>query len=190
MRWSGVLPSHLDDTAIVRTDDVATTVMPRIDAGTATPGTLRALAPWLAFGLVAVLVVGGAVAWSASLRGPQPAAANLAQAPVPVPSIAPTSVPPAPAVQAPAPTARRAAPRSVPRATRIPVTSAPAAVALAPTVAAATTTTKPVAAPPADPFGPAFVAGCSGPAAASDPACPQAPPNPANPPAKGPATGR
>ncbi|MFD1520896.1 hypothetical protein [Pseudonocardia yunnanensis] len=79
-RWVNVVrrdnaPSSGDDspTSIVRLEDIPTSHVQVVTSPPPAPpqSWIRRMAPWAVFGVVAVVVVGGTTAWSASVRGPE-----------------------------------------------------------------------------------------------------------------------
>ncbi|WP_433280087.1 hypothetical protein ACQPZA_10575 [Pseudonocardia xinjiangensis] len=170
-RWVDVVrrdnPSPDDEspTTFVRVDDIPTTYVPVVTASTSPPPApqtwIRRIAPWAAFGVVAVVVVAGTTAWSASLRGPEDSLGAGAPTLAQVPALAPATPEPAPepttAAQEETSAARatRERARTTPRPTPAvpppaPATAAPPAATQpqeparpAPTSAASTTTPRP-----------------------------------------------
>jgi hypothetical protein len=155
--------SALDDpTRLVppsRGFDDRTTIVPQVRP----PSRARTLLPWVGFGLVAVVVVGGTTAWAATLRSGNdallvnaaPPAVAVSQMPVAAPSA--TTVEALRTVEAARPSVvRRTQAPAAPPPPVLPLPPAPTSAAakpisVAPT-AAATTTSRPTAtrAPSAD----------------------------------------
>ncbi|WP_343959967.1 hypothetical protein [Pseudonocardia alaniniphila] len=71
---------------------------------------VRRMAPWAVFGVVAVMVVGGTTAWSASVRGPEkPLLASVPSTYAAVPQATTDAPPPAEPTAKPEPETERAA---------------------------------------------------------------------------------
>ncbi|WP_433558803.1 hypothetical protein ACQPWY_10600 [Pseudonocardia xinjiangensis] len=105
-RWVDVVrrdnppPDDESPTTFVRVDDIPTTYVPVVTASTSPPPApqtwIRRMAPWAAFGVVAVVVVAGTTAWSASLRGPEDSLGAGAPTLAQVPALAPATPEPTP----------------------------------------------------------------------------------------------
>ena len=81
--------------SIEQTEPARTLIVPRVGP-LAAPSRLRFLLPWLVFGAVAVVVIGGTSLWSVALRtsaagGAAPGAAGIDTGPAPVVAAGPPS---------------------------------------------------------------------------------------------------
>ncbi|WP_433294936.1 hypothetical protein ACQPZQ_11695 [Pseudonocardia sp. CA-142604] len=118
-RWVNVVrrdnaPSSGDDspTSIVRLDDIPTSHVQVVTSPPPAPpqSWIRRMAPWAVFGVVAVVVVGGTTAWSASVRGPEkPLLASVPSTYAAVPQATTDAPPPAEPTAKPEPETERAA---------------------------------------------------------------------------------